>query len=300
MPAFESIRQRIRSAGDLLTVVRTMKVLAAVNIRQYQRAVDSLASYCLTIEQGLQVALRDRLDPAAVAPVIAAPRCAAVVWGSDQGLCGQFNRQIAGHARAELAAAGFRPEQCRVLAVGGRAAEHCAELGLPVAQTHNLPATVAGITPLVGKLLIRLNDWHAARQVDRVFLFYHDYQSGLSSRPGTVRLLPVDAGWLRDLVQRSWPSRSLPVFAMDPERLLAALIHEHLFTRLYRATAESLASENAGRLAAMQRAEKNITEHGQELRRQFHRLRQAAITDELLDIVSGSEALQPAVAPAAG
>lgn len=301
MPAFEAVRRRIKNAGDLLTVVRTMKVLAAVNIRQYQRATEALGEYSTTIEQGLYVVLKDRFTAAPAAAATATASCAAVIWGSDQGLCGQLNRQVVDHALAELAAAGVRTEQCSVLAVGARVADRCAAAGQPVAETIALPAALGGITPLVQELLLRLDDWHTERQIDRVFLFHHEYLSGLASRPGTVRFLPVDADWLRALVRQPWESRALPVFAMDPERLLAALIREHLFTRLYRACAESLASENAARLAAMQRAEKNITEHGQELQRQYHRLRQAAITDELLDIVSGFEALRPAGAvPAAG
>lgn len=316
MPAFESVRRRIKNAGDLQAVVRTMKVLAAVNIRQYQRAVAALGEYCLTIDRGLHVVLKDRLDLLATVARPASGRCGrkmprgagnpagsciAVIWGSDQGLCGQLNRQVVEHAMVELAVAGNRPGQCTVLAIGARIADCCAAAGQPVAETITLPASLAGVTPLVQELLLRLDDWHTERHIDRIFLFHHEYQPGMLSRPHTVRFLPVDTDWLRALVRQSWPSRALPVFAMDPERLLAALIREHLFTRLYRACAESLASENAARLAAMQRAEKNITEHGQELRRQFQRLRQAAITDELLDIVSGLAALQPAgTAPAAG
>ncbi|HNW91614.1 MAG TPA: F0F1 ATP synthase subunit gamma [bacterium] len=318
MPAFEQLRRRVRNADELLAVVRTMKVLAAVNIRHYQQAVIALDEYCTTIEQGFQVVLPllgnqqppppDNAGlpapPAAVAfPVppagdgAAAPgRCAAVVFGSDQGLCGQLNRQIAAHARTALAADGIPAGQCLLIAVGARAADCCAAAGWPPQESIPLPATRAGITPLVQELLLLLDDWHTRRKVDRIFLCHHAYQPGNASQPQTVRYLPVDPDWLRELAARPWPSRSLPVIRMDPEQLLAALTREHLFTRLYRACAQSLASEHAARLAAMQRAEKNITEHGRELRRQFHRMRQAAITDELLDIVAGSEAL--AAAPA--
>jgi F-type H+-transporting ATPase subunit gamma len=79
---------------------------------------------------------------------------------------------------------------------------------------------------------------------------------------------------------------------MDRERLFSALIHQYLFVSLYRAFAESLASENAARLAAMQNAERNIEERLGELNRQYHQQRQTAITSELLDIVSGFEALR--------
>ena len=84
---------------------------------------------------------------------------------------------------------------------------------------------------------------------------------------------------------------TLPVFTMEWENLFRALIGEYLFVCIYRAFANSLASENASRLAAMQSAEKNIEERLEELFMQFHRQRQMTITEELLDIVSGFEAL---------
>jgi len=83
----------------------------------------------------------------------------------------------------------------------------------------------------------------------------------------------------------------VPIFRMDCNRLFSSLIREYLFVSLYRAFAESLASENASRLASMQNAEKNIEEQMQDLNVQFHRTRQMTITEELLDIVAGFEAL---------
>jgi F-type H+-transporting ATPase subunit gamma len=106
-----------------------------------------------------------------------------------------------------------------------------------------------------------------------------------------VRLLPVDRKWLKNLEMKKWPSKTLPMFTMDWEALFRSLIREYLFVSLYRAFAESLASENASRLAAMQSAEKNIEERLEELFLQYHRQRQMTITEELLDIVAGFEAL---------
>jgi F-type H+-transporting ATPase subunit gamma len=83
----------------------------------------------------------------------------------------------------------------------------------------------------------------------------------------------------------------LPAFAMDPDHLFSALVRQYLFVSLYRALAESMASENASRLAAMQSAERNIGDRLDDLTRQFHQQRQTAITSELLDIAAGFEAL---------
>ncbi|MHC5067483.1 MAG: F0F1 ATP synthase subunit gamma, partial [Planctomycetota bacterium] len=101
-------------------------------------------------------------------------------------------------------------------------------------------------------------------------------------------ILPLDQAWLARLRAEPWPSRSLPL--VRPQ-LWSAAVRQYVFVTIYRAVAESLASENISRLTAMQRAEDAIGERLGDLRGRFHRLRQQAITEELLDIVAGCEAL---------
>jgi F-type H+-transporting ATPase subunit gamma len=104
-------------------------------------------------------------------------------------------------------------------------------------------------------------------------------------------LLPLDDVWVHRLAALSWPTEKLPELMGARSTTLRSLIREYLFVSLYRAAAESLASENTSRLAAMQRAEKNIDELLEELTATFHRLRQSGIDAELFDLVSGFEAL---------
>jgi len=123
-------------------------------------------------------------------------------------------------------------------------------------------------------------------------LYYNEYVSGANYRPQTLKLLPVDRQWLMNLQKKRWDSRTLPLFTIEWETILRSLIREYLFVSIYRAFANSLASENASRLAAMQNAEKNIEERLEELDVQFHSQRQMTITEELLDIVAGFEAMK--------
>ena len=109
--------------------------------------------------------------------------------------------------------------------------------------------------------------------------------------PVSERLLPLDAAWRRGLMQRHWPTHLLPEVLGTATTTLRALIGEYLFVSLFRACAESLASENASRLAAMQRAEKNIDQLLLDMNASFHRLRQRSIDEELFDVVSGFEAV---------
>ncbi len=290
MQTIDSLKRRIQSAQDLLGVVKTMKALAAVSIRQYQRAVEALSEYDRTVELGLQAVLRQsRETPAAARSQTV--RLGAIVFGTDQGLCGQLNNIIVHHALEEIKKTGVAKENLIIIAVGMRTADLLEDSGLPVFEVLSTPGSTAGITPMVQDITLFLEDWRFKKQVEQMYLFYNEYVSGATYRPKTIRILPVGDAWLKDLKQRKWESRTLPVFTMDWKSLFRALIREYLFVSIYRAFANSLASENASRLAAMQSAEKNIEERLEELFIQFHRQRQMTITEEILDIVSGFEAL---------
>ncbi len=289
MQTAESLKRRIQSAQDLLGVVKTMKALAAVSIRQYQRAVESLAEYNRTVELGLQVALQKTSGTAPTKPRTALT--GAIVFGTDQGLCGQMNNIIVSHALEEMKKTGVAGENRIVIAVGMRTADLLEDSGQKVFEVLTTPGSTAGITPMVQDITVLLEDWRFRKQVERLDLFYNEYVSGATYRPKTLRILPIEEAWLKALKKRKWESKTLPFFTMEWENLFRALIREYLFVSIYRAFANSLASENASRLAAMQSAEKNIEERLEELFTQFHRQRQMTITEEIIDIVSGFEAL---------
>ncbi len=291
MQTTESLKRRIKSAGDLLSVVKTMKALAAVSIRQYQKAVESLEDYNRTVEMGLQIVLKERMGATMQRKDASIKRLGAIIFGSDQGLCGQLNEQIAVFALDDINGAGVKKENRKVLAVGARVADYVEDAGQPVEELMTTPSSTAGITPLVQEIIMIIEEWHFRQNVDHFVLFYNDYISGSNYQPYKVQLLPVNRDWLKDIARKKWDSKSLPIFRMDCNRIFSSLIREYLFVSLYRAFAESLASENARRLASMQNADKNIEEQMMDLHVQFHRTRQMTITEELLDIVAGFEAL---------
>jgi F-type H+-transporting ATPase subunit gamma len=291
MQTSEALKRKISTTQDLQSVVRTMKSLAAVSIRQYQRAVESLNEYKKTLEMGLEIALKDWSIELPFREPKPPNRFGAIIFGSDQGLCGPLNALIAAHALREMDKL-VGPKNRTVMTVGMRLHGHMEDAGQNIFECLSPPSSVAGITTLVQEVLMILEEWHFHLQVDTVFLYYHEYLSGSSYRPATQRLLPVDALWLKEIKNRKWQSRTLPIYRMDWDDLFAALVREYLFVSLYRTFAESSASENASRLAAMQSAEKNIEDRLEELSMMFNRQRQMTITEELLDILAGFEALK--------
>ena len=292
MQTTESLKRRMKSAGDLLSVVKTMKALAAVSIRQYQRAVESLTDYNRAVEMGLQIVLKERMGATTQrkGPVI--KRLGIIIFGSDQGLCGQLNEQISSFTMDFVKSSGVKKDNRKVLCIGSRVADYVEDAGQPIDELMATPSSTAVITSQVQEIIMVIDEWHFKYNLDHFFLFYNKYVSGATYHPHQVQLLPVSRDWLKEIARKKWDSKSLPIFRMDGDRIFSSLIREYLFVSLYRAFAESLASENASRLASMQNAEKNIEEQLQDLHVQYHRTRQMTITEELLDIVSGFEALQ--------
>jgi F-type H+-transporting ATPase subunit gamma len=154
-----------------------------------------------------------------------------------------------------------------------------------------VPTSISAITPLVGRILIDIESARERGDVAEIHLFHNHPQAGAVYQPVSRRLLPLDHDWQRRLAALPWPTRNPPEVIEGAPAALRAFIRGYLFVLLFQACAESLASENASRLAAMQRAEKNIEEILQELSGRFHRLRQEAIDEELFDVISGYEAL---------
>jgi len=201
---------------------------------------------------------------------------------------GRFNDMIADFAIKALAA---MPGKCRVWAVGERAQARLSDAGLPVMAVFAVPNSVDGITPLVGQILLASEARHGGEEVSELHLFYNRPTSRAAYAPVAQRLLPLDDNWRLKLSAIAWPTGNLPEVMGETTATLRALIREYLFISLFRACAESLSSENASRLAAMQRADKNIDGLLEDLNGAFHRLRQSAIDEELFDVVSGFEAL---------
>lgn len=291
MEALEALKRSIHVTAELQSLVKTMKVLAGLNIRQYERAAHAVGAYNRTIEMGLQVALQQLPEPILPPRHASARKLGAIIFGSDQGMCGPMNDVIVQHGSRALARLALRREDQAVLAVGQRAAAQLEDSGRAVEATLEVPGSIAGITATVHEVLGRIEEWRSRRGIEMVVLFYCRLVTGVFYRPRGIRLLPVDAEWIRGLKAKPWPSRVIPSPMLETERLFHSLIREYLFGSLFGAFAESLASENAARLASMQVAERNIEDRLKALTSEFHQSRQAAVTSELLDIVSASEAL---------
>ncbi len=286
-----SLRRKIGIAKDLQSVVRTMKALAASSLGQYEQSVRALADYCRTVELGLGACFRERRSAVGIGHGNShddAGPLGVIVFGSDQGLVGQFNDVVADHAIRTLASLPGNP---RIWAVGERVHARLSDAGLPMRGLFPVPNSVRAIAPLVGQIQIESDASRGHDEQARVYVFYNRPHSGALYKPVTQRLLPLDEQWQHGLADIPWPTSALPEVMDTGTSTLRALIREYLFISLFRACAESLASENVSRLAAMERADKNIEDLLTTLHGSFHRLRQSSIDEELFDVIAGYELL---------
>ncbi|MBK8702887.1 MAG: F0F1 ATP synthase subunit gamma [Saprospiraceae bacterium] len=283
----ESLGHKLEMAKELSSVVRTMKALSASSINQYEKAVLSLEDYYQTIKLGLFVCVgqtNEWMRPESNKP----GKTAAIVFGAGQGLVGQFNDVLCHYVAGDLEK---MPGEKIVWVVGGSVQARLEDLGLPPSKQFEVPNTVEGVTPLVGQLLLDIEKAFESGEVSEIILYYNRPQEGSVYGPIRLRFLPLDEVWIKGLGIKSWPTKKKPEAVNGTSLTLKALIREYLFVTLFRASAKSLTSENASRLAAMQRAEKNIKDLLNDLNLTYHQLRQSSIDEEMFDVIFGSEAM---------
>jgi F-type H+-transporting ATPase subunit gamma len=279
-----AIGRKLASARTLQSVVGTMKTLASVRIGQYRRAVHALEASDRTLELALQTLLRSYPELLEGRDEPAEARVAAVVFGSDRGLCGPFNERVAQHAHGLLAARVPEGTQASLLAVGRRMRSRLTARGWTVERRVEPPGALDAVDLATSEVLESVDRWREEGRAERLFLVHARPTTGVRYEAYALQLLPLDPSWLHALRDRTWPSRRLPIPFGEGRSLLRGLLRQLVAHALVRAFAASQASENAARLAAMEAAERNIEERIDRLRTSYQAARQNAITEELLDI----------------
>jgi F-type H+-transporting ATPase subunit gamma len=284
-----SFRGKLAAAGQLGSVVRAMKAIAAASIGQYEAAIAALSDYERSVELGLSACLRGR--PGAPSKSAAAGKdvpVGAVIFGSDQGMVGQFNSIIADFTRQALQRL---PGRQLLWVVGEQLHAAMQTSGPAIDKTYPLPGSAAAIAPLIAQIQLEVEKYSAANLDARILVFHNRPKSAARFEPVCQELLPLDQAWRNRMTAIQWPGHRLPEILGDGDSALRALIHEKVFIGLYKSCAQSQASENGSRLAAMQRAQDNIETISRDLTTALNRLRQSSIDDELFDVIAGFDSL---------
>lgn len=270
-------------------IVNTMKTLSVINASPYEHAARSIETYHAAVLDGLHAFLH-KIGPIEISSSNDT-REVLIVFGSDHGLCGNYNEALASHIVQQL---GDALEDTTVLCVGAQMADALQGQEIVSEPTFLPPASVDGIGRLANLLTQYLDEIKREKGLDEIAVtlayFARDGRSG--QRPILINLLPLDRDLVHELQIKPWVSRSLPSFTMASPELFIALIRSHLFASLFRAAAEALVTENAARLALMQRAEQSVDDRLDDLKSEARSVRQSEITTELLDMIIGFEALK--------
>jgi F-type H+-transporting ATPase subunit gamma len=301
MASLRAIRTRIKSVRNTQKITKAMKMVAAAKLRRAQDAVVRARPYAQLIDEMLSSMARAGFDPEAPPHPLMAKRemrrVEVVLLTSDRGLCGGFNSNVIRRGQRFLIENEDKLEKIQFSTIGRRGRDFAKKRQIPIRKDY---------VGFFGKLHFAL-----ARQVaddlikaylddhlDAVFLLYNEFRSAISQQISLVQLLPIEPKAVSaapaEPDAKGKPAM-LPVehlFEPGRAQVLDQLLPKHLAMQIWRALLESEASEHGARMTAMDSATKNAVEMIGRLTLDYNRARQAAITKELMEIVSGAEALK--------
>ncbi len=275
MEQLQRLQARLASLAELRDLVRALRALAATHVQEAQGALTGIRRYVEVVEDTLAEAAALLGQAKGPAGGVEPPDSSAlVVVCSEHGFVGAFNERLLDRAEAE------RKQDQELVVIGRRGANLAEERGLAVDRSFPMATRVGGVLGVTRGVAEHLAG------VVRAEVVFGSYRKGGSFEVAARRILPLDPA----LLVGSW-RRSRPLHHLAPDLLLQRLASEYLFAEITRAVMESLASENGARLRVMEAANSSIGDKLAELHNKEHSLRQETITSELLDVVTGSEAV---------
>jgi F-type H+-transporting ATPase subunit gamma len=282
MPSLKTLRKRVATVRSTQQITKAMKMVAAAKLRRAEEAVvrgrpfaDRIAQLVATLAGGEA----GTTHPLLVAREVS--RVHVVVITGDRGLCGAYNSNLIRRAELFLREIG---KEATLTAIGRKGAEYFRRRGASIAE--RLPGPVAApVVQTARALAARLTQQVLSGEIDAVYMVYATFRSIVSQVPTVRRLIPVE-------IPETAPAAPDFVYEPSADAVLAALLPRYVTAEVARALLEGAASEQGARMAAMDNATRNASELIDRLTLQMNRARQAAITRDLMEIVSGAEALK--------
>jgi F-type H+-transporting ATPase subunit gamma len=284
MAKAQDIKRRIKSISNTMQLPRAMKMVSSAKLRRAQRRILAARPYSdrtLAILRSVASRANPELNP--LLQVHGNDRVEIVVLTGDKGLCGAFNANIVRKAHELVKELGRR--DIRVTTIGKRGRDYFNRIGA------NVIASWADVFrdvqfALAAEIADGLIERYANREVDEIYLAFNGFKSALQADVTVVRLLPIEPLTLEEQgVQEDY------IYEPAPQELLASLLPHYVQQLVFRALLESVAAEHAARMTAMENATKNAGELIDSLTLTMNRVRQASITTEIIEVVSGAEAL---------
>lgn len=292
MATLREVRNRIVGVKKTQKITRAMKMVAASKLRRAQSAVIAARPYAKGMKALLQHLLPS-MEPGTEPLLTARPvrHLGLVVITSDRGMCGAFNANIIRAAQAHMALVmpDFRTSgTVRLFLLGKKGSDFFSKQQLPIVEKH--PGFFNHLNTADSAAVVRtLSDLFLSGELDRVDVIFNEFKSVAQQRIVIEQFLPL----VPEAVA-SAPALKVANYIYEPSQkdILSALLPRYLNFTFWKALLESNASEQGARMAAMENATENAREMIETLQLQYNKARQAAITKELLEVVSGAEALK--------
>ncbi len=291
MATLRDIRNRIGSVKSTRQITKAMKMVSAAKLRRAQDAILKTRPYAQLLDQTLTRVAARAMGEETVAHPLLAPReqkvAEVVVVTSDRGLAGGFNSNIARRAQRFLTENGDRFEKILLATIGRKGRDFFRARKIAVRKDYT--GVHADLRYEKAEAIAEeYTQRYLAGEVDAVLLAYNEFKSAISQKPVVFQLLPIETSGAGESATAGIDFKYEP----SREALLKDLLPRHVAMQVWRALLESAASEHGARMSAMESATKNAEEMIGSLTLQYNRARQAAVTKELMEIVSGAEALK--------
>ena len=284
----EALNKRIKTTTDLRGIVSTMKMLSSVSVGQFEKALKSLNQYNENLQTAFQgLFAQEKFKYTPPTHFRDKKKVLVIAIGTDNGLVGRFNRDIINTMKKNLS---FEKNQIKLITVGKRLAPLALSDNYSVISSYNNSNTVKEISTLSTAILTKIDQSVRGEGFSCVWLLY-TLRKNTGLEVQIEQLIPFQESLLTNLKTKKWSGKTLPLVTANYNELFSALIREYLTIVLAHALTSSLVAEHYTRMMHMQQAEKNIDEKLNELQLIYQQARQNQITDELIDIVSGAEAI---------
>jgi F-type H+-transporting ATPase subunit gamma len=285
MAKTQDLKRRIRSIGNTMQLTRAMKMVSAAKLRRAQDRIHNSRPYVrrtLAILRSVAARANPELNP--LLQEHDDRRVELLVLTGDKGLCGAFNAGIL--RRAEALANELPGRDLRISAIGRRGRDHYLRAGAKLVDSWvNVFRDVQ--FPLAAEIADGVIERYVKREVDAIYLVFNEFKSAMQATPIVMRLLPIDVA---ELEQSAGTEEYL--YEPEPQQLLASLLPHYVQQMVFQALLESVAAEHAARMTSMDSATRNAGELIDSLTLTMNRVRQASITTEIIEVVSGAESLR--------
>lgn len=291
MATGKDLKRRITSVKSTQQITKAMKMVAAARLRRAQDAIVKARPFAFAIKQTVENLIRNE-EIREFSPLLMrreVKKVNVILVTSDRGLCGGFNAALLKRAEAMYRAEAGNYEKFTFTCIGKKGYEYLSHKKLPISeylQDFQKTMTYAKVQALSEEFI---KDYLNG-EYDEIRVIYSEFKSAVSQIPRTGTLLPVNLAEEQAATQKE----ANVDFLYEPNRdqILGELLPRYFKAKLFKSLLENAASEHGARMAAMDSATKNASEMIRRLTLEYNKVRQAGITKELLEIVSGAEALK--------